>query len=161
MLFRSFIQVYSGGHHNDANWDAHGDLVKNHELHAGNTDKPIAGLLKDLKQRGLLDETLVVWGGEFGRTPTVQVSKAEVGRDHHPEGFTMWMAGGGVKGGYRYGRTDDYGYYAIENRCTIHDLHATILHLLGLDHTRLTFNHNGRDFRLTDVYGEVATGILA
>ncbi|MFT7640111.1 MAG: hypothetical protein ACI9G1_001850 [Pirellulaceae bacterium] len=158
-----FIQV-SHAHtlpFNNEQWDQHTHLVKGHTTNVGQIDKPITGLLKDLKARGLLDDTLVLWGGEFGRTPTVQVSKAEVGRDHHPEGFTMWMAGGGVKGGFRYGKTDDYGYYAVENRCTIHDLHATLLHLMGLDHTRLTHQHNGRDFRLTDVAGEVAKGILA
>jgi uncharacterized protein (DUF1501 family) len=127
----------------------------------GQIDKPITGLILDLKARGLLEDTLVLWGGEFGRTPTTQQGKGPVGRDHHPDGFTMWMAGAGVKGGLRYGRTDEFGYHAVENRCTIHDLHATILHLLGIDHTGLTYQHNGRDFRLTDVYGEVAKDILA
>jgi hypothetical protein len=158
-----FIQV-SHAHSlpfNNEQWDQHTHLKRGHEINVKQIDKPIAGLLIDLKKRGLLDDTLVLWGGEFGRTPTVQVGKAEVGRDHHPEGFTMWLAGGGVKAGFRYGRTDDYGYYAVENRCTIHDLHATLLHLLGLDHERLTWHHSGRDFRLTDVSGQVATGILA
>lgn len=158
-----FIQV-SHAHSlpfNNEQWDQHTHLVRGHSENVQQIDKPITGLLTDLKQRGLLEDTLVVWGGEFGRTPTVQVSKAEVGRDHHPEGFTMWMAGGGVKGGFRYGRTDEYGYYAVENRCTIHDLHATLLHILGLNHTRLTRLHDGRDLRLTDVSGNVATGILA
>ncbi len=121
-------------------------------------DKPIAGLLKDLKARGLLEDTLVLWGGEFGRTPTAQ---GDDGRDHHPHGFTMWLAGGGVRGGMKYGATDEYGFYAVENKVHFHDLHATILHLLGLDHTRLTYRYAGRDFRLTDVHGEVVTGIMA
>ena len=146
---------------NNEQWDQHTHLKRGHEINVRQIDKPITGLLIDLKQRGLLEDTLVIWGGEFGRTPTVQVGKAEPGRDHHPEGFTMWMAGGGVKSGIRYGRTDEYGYYAIENRFTIHDLHATLLHLLGLDHKRLTFHHSGRDYRLTDVYGNVAHSILA
>lgn len=153
-----FIQV-SHAHSlpfNNEQWDQHSHLKKGHEINVAQIDQPITGLIKDLRCRGLLDDTLVVWGGEFGRTPTVQKGNNEPGRDHHPEGFTMWMAGGGVKGGLRYGRTDDYGYYAIENRCTIHDLHATILHLLGLDHERITFEHAGRDYRLTDVHGQVA-----
>ena len=158
-----FIQVshaHSLGFNNEQ-WDQHTYLKKGHTANVGQIDKPITGLLTDLRQRGLLRDTLVVWGGEFGRTPTVQVGQAEPGRDHHPEGFTIWMAGGGVKGGFRYGRTDEYGYYAVENRFTIHDLHATLLHLLGLDHTRLTLPYSGRDLRLTDVYGDVATGIFA
>jgi uncharacterized protein (DUF1501 family) len=114
--------------------------------------------LADLKQRGMLDETLVVWGGEFGRTPIVQGAN---GRDHNPQGFTMWMAGGGVKGGFAHGATDEYGYYAVENRVAMHDLHATILHLLGLDHEKLTYRHAGRDFRLTDVYGNVVREVIA
>ncbi|HEX2476967.1 MAG TPA: DUF1501 domain-containing protein [Lacipirellulaceae bacterium] len=138
-------------------WDAHSGLVKNHSENAWAVDQPIAGLLKDLKSRGLLDETLVVWTGEFGRTPFAQGAD---GRDHNPFGFSMWLAGGGVKGGTVYGATDEYGYKAVENRCDIHDLHATMLHLLGVDHTKLTFRVSGRDFRLTDVYGEVLTGIL-
>jgi uncharacterized protein (DUF1501 family) len=121
-------------------------------------DKPIAGLLKDLKSRGMLEDTLVIWGGEFGRTPTAQGTD---GRDHNPHGFTVWMAGGGVKGGMAYGATDDYGYYAERDKMHVHDLHATILHLLGLDHERLTFRYAGRDFRLTDVHGHVAKAILA
>ena len=158
-----FIQV-SHAHtlpFNNEQWDQHTHLEKGHSINVAQIDKPVAGLIKDLKLRGLLDNTLVLWGGEFGRTPTVQLGKTEVGRDHHPEGFTMWMAGGGVKRGYRYGATDEYGYYPIENRCSIHDLHATVLHLLGLDHTRLTYPHVGRDFRLTDVYGNVAGDIIA
>lgn len=139
-------------------WDAHSDLVKNHSLNARAVDQPIAGLLTDLKSRGLLDETLVVWSGEFGRTPFAQGSN---GRDHNPFGFSIWLAGGGVKGGTIYGATDEYGYKVVENRCEIHDLHATILHLLGIDHKRLTYRFSGRDFRLTDVYGEVLTDILS
>ena len=133
-----FIQVYSGGNHNDANWDAHGDLVKNHELHAGNTDKPIAGLLKDLKQRGLLDETLVVWGGEFGRQPTAEY-KEGTGRDHNAYGFTMWMAGGGIKGGVSVGATDELGSMAVDDKFHVRRLHATILNQLGLDPNNLSF----------------------
>ena len=158
-----FIQV-SHAHSlpfNNEQWDQHSHLKRGHAINVRQIDKPITGLLTDLKQRGLLDDTLVLWGGEFGRTPTVQVGKGELGRDHHPEGFTMWLAGGGVRGGLRYGKTDDYGYYAVEDRCTIHDLHATLLHLLGLNHERLTWHHSGRDYRLTDVSGKVATPILA
>jgi hypothetical protein len=151
-----FIQVT----HSDSKvqWDQHSDLKSGHEKNAREVDQPIAGLLQDLKTRGLLDDTLVWWGGEFGRTPVVQGSN---GRDHNPEGFTMWLAGGGVKGGLRYGSTDDYGYYAAENKVHIHDLHATILHLLGLDHERLTYRYAGRDFRLTDVEGNVVHDIFA
>ena len=133
-------------------------VVKGHEDNCAKVDRPIAGLLRDLKQRGLLEDTLVVWGGEFGRTPIVQGSN---GRDHNPQGFTMWMAGGGVKAGLAYGETDEYGYYAVRDKVHMHDLHATILHLLGIDHLRLTYRYAGRDFRLTDVYGEVVTGIFA
>lgn len=139
-------------------WDQHGDLRTGHQNNSRAVDKPIAGLLKDLKARGLLDETLVLWGGEFGRTPMAQGSD---GRDHNPFGFTMWMAGGGIKGGTIYGATDDYGYYAVENKLTLHDLHATMLHLLGMDHTKLTYRFSGRDMRLTDVYGEIIRDILA
>src|SRR5205807_298203 len=121
-------------------------------------DKPIAGLLKDLKRRGLLKDTLVLWGGEFGRTPVAQGTD---GRDHNPHGYTMWLAGGGVKGGYKHGATDDYGYYAVDNKVHLHDLHATVLHLLGLHHKKLTYRYAGRDFRLTDVAGEVITAIMA
>tara|TARA_B100001093_G_scaffold126632_2_gene119200 strand:- start:265 stop:1707 length:1443 start_codon:yes stop_codon:yes gene_type:complete len=157
-----FIQV-SHAHSlkfNNEQWDQHSHLEKGHSLNVGQIDKPITGLILDLKARGLLEDTLVLWGGEFGRTPTTQQGNGPVGRDHHPDGFTMWMAGAGVRGGLRYGRTDEFGYHAIENRCTIHDLHATILHLLGIDHKRLTYRHNGREFRLTDVYGEIASDIL-
>jgi Protein of unknown function (DUF1501) len=153
-----FVQVYSGGGHLDENWDAHGDVNKNHELHCGETDQPIAALLTDLKRRGLLDETLVVWTGEFGRTPTAQGGK---GRDHSPRGFSAWLAGGGVKGGQAYGTTDDFGYAAVENKVHVHDLHATILHLMGFDHTLLTYFHAGRDMRLTDVEGRVVRDLVA
>jgi hypothetical protein len=153
-----FVQVYSGGGHNDENWDAHGDVNKNHELHCGETDQPIAALLTDLKRRGLLDSTLVVWTGEFGRTPTGQNGK---GRDHSPRGFSSWLAGGGVKGGQAIGATDEFGYAAVENKVHVHDLHATILHLMGLDHTHLTFFHGGRNYRVTDVSGRVVKQVLA
>ncbi|MDQ2730861.1 MAG: DUF1501 domain-containing protein [Armatimonadota bacterium] len=139
-------------------WDQHSDLRGGHARNAKEVDKGIAGLLKDLKARGMLEDTLVLWGGEFGRTPTAQGTD---GRDHNPHGFTMWMAGGGVKAGSIYGATDDYGYYATENPVHIHDLHATILHLLGMEHKKLTYRYGGRDFRLTDVFGEVAKGIIA
>jgi hypothetical protein len=151
-----FVQVT----HSDSKvqWDQHGDLKNGHGKNALEVDRPIAGLLTDLKARGLLDDTLVLWGGEFGRTPTAQGTD---GRDHNPEGFTMWLAGGGVKGGLKYGATDDYGFYAVENKVHIHDLHATLLHLLGLDHERLTYRHAGRDFRLTDVAGQVVHELFA
>lgn len=145
------------------NWDQHGNLRKGHADHCRATDQPIAALLSDLKQRGLLEDTLVVWGGEFGRTPDAQLDVdggVKDGRDHNPDGFTFWMAGGGVKPGFSYGKTDDYGYEAVEGKIGIHDLHATILHLLGLDHERLTFRYSGRDFRLTDVHGEVIDGFI-
>ena len=137
-------------------WDQHGNLKAGHENNARAVDRPIAGLLADLKARGLLDSTLVFWGGEFGRTPMAQGTD---GRDHNPYGFTVWLAGGGIKGGTIYGATDDYGYHAVENKVEIHDLHATMLHLLGIDHKRLTYRFGGRDMRLTDVHGEVITGI--
>ncbi len=139
-------------------WDQHSDLKVGHEKNALAVDQPIAALLTDLKQRGLFDETLVVWAGEFGRTPFAQGSD---GRDHNPFGFSLWLAGGGVKGGTVYGQTDDYGYKVVENKLQIHDLHATMLHLLGIDHKRLTFRFGGRDMRLTDVHGEVVREILA
>ncbi len=148
-----FIQVYS----NDE-WDAHGNIESNHTARCGETDVPIYGLLTDLKRRGLLDETLVIWGGEFGRMP---VSEGGKGRDHNPHGFLSWMAGGGVKGGTSFGQTDDIGYAAAENPVSVPDFHATILHLMGLQHDRLTFEHNGRKFRLTDVSGNVIRPILA
>lgn len=152
-----FVQLYhtTGGFQP---WDQHGDLKAGHQKNATATDQPIAGLLSDLKSRGLLDETLVVWGGEFGRTPTAE---GKDGRDHHPFGFTMWLAGGGVRGGLTYGATDEWGWDAIENRMHVHDLHATMLHLLGLDHEQLTYRFAGRDFRLTDVQGHVAHGIIS
>lgn len=151
-----FIQVT----HSDTavQWDQHSNLHTGHTKNAAEVDKPIAGLLIDLKRRGLLEDTLVLWGGEFGRTP---VAQGKNGRDHNPEGFTMWMAGAGVRGGIQYGATDEYGYYAVENKMHIHDLHATLLYMLGLDHERLTYRHAGRDFRLTDVEGKVHTDILA
>ena len=139
-------------------WDQHSDLRGGHERNARATDQPTAALLKDLKSRGLLDETLVIWAGEFGRTPMAQGSD---GRDHNPFGFSIWLAGGGVKGGITYGQTDDYGYFVVANKVEMYDLHATILHLLGIDHKRLTVRFGGRDMRLTDVHGEVVTGILA
>src|SRR5262245_22725744 len=147
------IQIYYG---NGQPWDDHGDIA-NHRSHARASDRPIAALLKDLKARGLLEDTIVLWGGEFGRTPTAQGK----GRDHHHLGFTMWLAGGGVKRGHVHGATDEFGYAAIENRMHVHDLHATILHLMGLDHERLTYRYSGRDFRLTDVHGRVVRDIMA
>jgi uncharacterized protein (DUF1501 family) len=146
-----FIQIYSGTNVGEDWDDAHNDLVASHTRMAGKTDLPIAGLLRDLKARGLLDSTLVVWSGEFGRTP---LSQGKNGRDHHPYGFSMWMAGGGVKGGQALGSTDDFGVQATEMRIDTHDVNATILRLLGLDHERLTFLYQGRDQRLTDVHGE-------
>jgi hypothetical protein len=147
-----FIQLYSGGAHNDDNWDAHGDLVRNHTHHAGATDKPIAGLLKDLKRRGLLDETLVIWGGEFGRQPTAEYATG-TGRDHNAYGFTMWLAGGGIKGGACVGETDEIGSAAVTDRFHVKSLHATILTLLGLDPMRLTYFYGGLDQRLVGVEG--------
>lgn len=139
-------------------WDQHSNLKGGHEKNAKAVDKPIAGLIKDLKARGLLDSTLIVWGGEFGRTPMAQGSD---GRDHNPFGFSMWLCGGGIKGGTIYGATDDYGYHVVENKAEVHDLHATMLHLLGIDHKRLTYRFSGRDMRLTDVFGEVIHDVLA
>jgi len=147
-----FIQLYSGGAHTDSNWDAHGDLEFNHNKHAGATDKPIAGLLKDLKRRGLLEETLVVWGGEFGRQPTAEYAKG-TGRDHNAAGFTMWMAGGGIKGGISFGTTDELGNEAVDNPTHVKKLHATILHLMGLDPNHLTFLHGGLEKKLVGVEG--------
>jgi hypothetical protein len=147
-----FIQLYSGGAHNDDNWDAHGDLVRNHSYHAGRTDKPIAALLKDLKRRGLLDETLVIWGGEFGRQPTAEYATG-TGRDHNAYGFTMWMAGGGIKGGVSVGETDELGSAAVTDRFHVKSLHATILTLMGLDPMRLTYFYGGLDQRLVGVEG--------
>jgi Protein of unknown function (DUF1501) len=153
-----FVQLYSGGGPIMMQWDAHDDTNLTHEKMCGFVDKPIAALLKDLKQRGLLDSTLVVWASEFGRTPMSQGGK---GRDHNPYGFTMWMAGGGVKGGQIVGATDQFGVRAVENRISVNDFHATLLHLLGLDHEKLTFLHNGRDERLTDVAGEVKEEVFS
>jgi hypothetical protein len=147
-----FVQVYSGGAHNDDNWDAHTDIVANHTKHAGNTDLPIAGLLKDLKRRGLLDQTLVVWGGEFGRQPTAEYAQG-TGRDHNSFGFTMWLAGGGVKGGTTVGKTDELGSNAVEDRFHVKNLHATILQQLGLDPNGLTYFYGGLNQRLVGVEG--------
>jgi hypothetical protein len=155
-----FVQLYSGGGHLEETWDAHESVEKNHGQHAGETDQPIAALLTDLEQRGLLESTLVVWGGEFGRMPFSE-GTGKPGRNHNPYGFTMWMAGGGVKGGTAYGATDEFGFAAVDNRVHVHDIHATILHLMGLDHTRLTWFHQGRDERLTDVYGTPVLDIVA
>ena len=151
-----FVQVYSGG--TRLNWDAHLKLVENHRRFCGETDVPIAGLLRDLKQRGLLKDTLVIWGSEFGRMP---ISQDGDGRDHNPHAFTMWLAGGGIKGGVKHGSSDDLGYKAAENAVSINDLHATILHQLGLDHKQLTYEHDGRSIRLTDVAGQVIKEIVA
>jgi hypothetical protein len=147
-----FIEITHG------TWDQHFNLQVALERNCGAIDTPVAGLLRDLKQRGLLKDTLVIWGGEFGRTPH---SQGEDGRDHNNKGFTLWMAGGGVKGGMNYGMTDDYGYEAVKDRMHIHDWHATVLHLLGLDHEKLTYPYAGRNFRLTDVHGTVAKEIIA
>ena len=159
-----FVQVWHG---EGQPWDNHDDLEENHRRLAGECDQPIAALLTDLKERGMLEDTLVIWGGEFGRTPTVELPTPGAnagkinGRDHNHHGFSMWLAGGGVRGGYIHGATDEFGFKAVENPVHIHDLHATLLHLLGFDHTRLTFRHAGRDFRLTDVYGKVVQELLA
>jgi hypothetical protein len=147
-----FVQIYSGGAHNDDNWDAHGDLVANHNLHAGETDKPIAALIADLKQRGLLDSTLIVWGGEFGRQPTAEYAEG-TGRDHNAFGFTMWAAGGGIRGGVSVGKTDEIGSAAVEKPLHVKHLHATILHQLGLDPERLTYFYGGLDQKLVGVEG--------
>ncbi|HZZ71170.1 MAG TPA: DUF1501 domain-containing protein [Pirellulales bacterium] len=147
-----FIQIYSGGAHNDDNWDAHSDIIKNHSKHAGDTDKPIAGLLKDLKQRGLLDSTIVVWGGEFGRQPTAEYALG-TGRDHNAYGFSMWLAGGGIKGGISVGETDELGSAAVTDRFHVKHLHATILNQMGLDPNRLSYFFNGLDQRLVGVEG--------
>jgi uncharacterized protein (DUF1501 family) len=158
-----FVQVWQRA---GQPWDAHDALESNHRDLAGECDRPIAALLADLKQRGMLDSTLVIWGGEFGRTPTVELPSggmpaARAGRDHNHYGFSMWLAGGGVKGGYVHGATDDMGWNAVENRVHVHDLHATILHLLGFDHEKLTYRYAGRDFRLTDVHGHVVRELIA
>lgn len=145
-----FIQLYSGGGHIEDTWDGHNDCISNHRLHAGETDQPIAALIEDLKRTGLWDETLLVWGGEFGRTPTSE-GVGKPGRDHDWHGFSMWLAGAGVKGGQAIGATDELGFKAVDEPCHVSDLHATILHLMGLDHTRLTFLHSGLNQRLTGV----------
>ena len=151
-----FIQVTHSN--TEVQWDQHSKLKEGHQANAAEVDKPIAGLLSDLKSRGLLEDTLVLWAGEFGRTPTVQGTD---GRDHNPHGFTVWLAGGGVRGGYHHGATDEYGYYAQTGKVHIHDLHATLLHLMGIDHERLTYRYSGRDFRLTDVSGRLVKEILS
>lgn len=153
-----YIQVNYGDNSNNPRWDQHSKLEK-HAEHAFATDQPVAGLLADLKQRGLLEDTLVWWGGEFGRTPYAQTNGT--GRDHNPYGFTIFLAGGGVKSGFSFGQTDEFGHHAVQGKVHMHDWHATLLHLLGLDHERLTFNHNGRPFRLTDVHGEVVQEIIS
>jgi hypothetical protein len=150
-----FVQLYDRG------WDSHTDIDMEHKRQCLASDQPAAALLTDLKQRGLLEDTLVIWGGEFGRTPVAQVSGKTWGRDHHPHAFTMWLAGGGMKPGLTYGATDEFGYHAIENPVHVHDLHATILHQLGINHERLTFRTQGREFRLTDVAGKVVKHLLA
>ncbi|MSU80703.1 MAG: DUF1501 domain-containing protein [Gemmataceae bacterium] len=153
-----FVQIYSGGEENERSWDGHMNIAANHSGFAGETDQPIAALITDLENRGLLDETLIVWGGEFGRLPLVQ--RGGTGRDHNPHAFTYWLAGGGVKAGYSHGATDEVGHRAEVDRVSVHDLHATILHLIGLDHLRLTYRYSGRDFRLTDVHGEVVRELV-
>ena len=155
-----FIQLYSGGGHLEETWDAHESIEKNHGQHAAEVDQPIAGLLSDLEQRGLLDETLIVWGGEFGRMPFSEGQGAP-GRNHNPYGFSMWLAGGGVRGGMNYGETDEFGFQATTNKVHLHDLHATILHLMGMDHEKLTYFHQGRQESLTDVGGNVILPILS
>jgi hypothetical protein len=153
-----FIQLYSGGGHQQESWDAHYGLDENHRLHCAETDLPMAGLLADLKARGLLDSTLVVWGGEFGRMP---ISQSAIGRDHNPHGFTMWLAGGGIKGGQVIGATDEFGYKAVEEPYAVHDVHATLLHALGLDHRKLTYYYGGRDQRLTNFGGDPILKVFA
>lgn len=152
------VQLYSGGGNHEPTWDQHWSLKHFHTMHAGETDGPIAGLIADLKQRGLFDSTLIIWHGEFGRMP---ISQRLDGRDHNPYGFTVWMAGGGTKGGTVVGATDHFGYKAVEARKSVYDLHATIMHLMGLDHEKLTYHHNGRDMRLTDVHGNLINEVLA
>jgi hypothetical protein len=156
-----YVQLWHGA---GQPWDNHDNIEANHKRLAGELDRPIAALLTDLKRRGMFDDTLVIWGGEFGRTPTVELGgdgKSKLGRDHNHYGFSVWLAGGGVKGGTAYGATDDFGFKAVENPTSVHDLHATILHLMGFDHQRLTYRYAGRDFRLTDVSGRVVNDILA
>ena len=155
-----FIQLYSGGGHLEETWDAHESIEKNHGRHGSEVDQPIAALLEDLDQRGLLDETLVVWGGEFGRMPFSE-GKDAPGRNHNPYGFSMWMAGSGVKGGTVYGETDEFGFEAMVDRVHVHDIHATILHLMGIDHELLTYFHQGRKESLTDVHGRVIEDVIS
>jgi uncharacterized protein (DUF1501 family) len=153
-----FINIYHEG------WDAHSDVAGNVKSNCAKTDQGSAALILDLKQRGLLDETLVIWGGEFGRTPMVETNPSlgrSLGRDHHPQAYTMWLAGGGIKKGITYGATDDLGFHVVENPVHVHDMQATILRCLGYDHERLTYHHAGRDFRLTDVHGHVVKALLA
>ena len=150
-----FIQLY------DMGWDSHDSLITEHQRQCKAVDQAAAALIVDLRQRGMLEDTLVIWGGEFGRTPVAQGSGAKWGRDHHPHGFTMWMAGGGIRGGMTYGATDEFGFHAVEKPASVHDFHATALHCLGIDHTKLTYRHQGRDFRLTDVAGEVIRPLLS
>ena len=149
-----FVQLY------DMGWDSHGSLLPSHQRQCRAIDQGSAALIQDLKKRGLLDKTLVIWGGEFGRTPVAEGGGKSWGRDHHPHGFTMWMAGGGIKGGVQHGSTDEFGFHAADKRTSVHDFHATALHCLGIDHERLTYRHQGRDFRLTDVSGEVLRELL-
>jgi hypothetical protein len=153
-----FVQIFSGGGNFQESWDAHWDIVENHGMHSAETDRPMAALIRDLKRRGLFDSTLILWHGEFGRMP---ISQRMDGRDHNPYGFTIWLAGGGVKGGTLVGSTDEFGYRAEENKKSVNDLHATMLHLLGFDHEKLTYPHLGRNMRLTDVSGNVMREILA
>jgi hypothetical protein len=155
-----FVQLYSGGGHLEETWDAHESIEKNHGRHAAEVDQPIAALLTDLEQRGLLNSTLILWGGEFGRMPFSEGVNAP-GRNHNPYGFTMWLAGAGVKGGTSYGETDEFGFAAAVNKVHLHDIHATLLHLMGLDHVKLTYFYQGRDERLTDVYGKVIEDVVA
>jgi hypothetical protein len=155
-----FVQLYSGGGHLEETWDAHESVEKNHGRHAGEVDRPIAGLLTDLERRGLLDSTLILWGGEFGRMPFAEGEGAP-GRNHNPYGFTMWLAGGGVKGGVSYGETDEFGFAAVKDKVHLHDIHATLLALMGMDHEKLTYFHQGRDTRLTDVFGRVIKEVIA
>jgi uncharacterized protein (DUF1501 family) len=159
-----FVQIWHGV---GQPWDDHDDIDVNHRKHAKECDQGIAALLIDLKQRGMLDDTLVIWGGEFGRTPTVELPTPGLnagkinGRDHNHYGFSMWLAGGGIKGGYVHGATDEFGFQAVENKVHVHDLHATILWLLGFDHEKFTYRYAGRDFRLTDVHGRVVREVMA
>jgi uncharacterized protein (DUF1501 family) len=153
-----FVQLFHEG------WDHHSEVVKGVKDQTGQTDQASAALIKDLKQRGLLDDTLVLWGGEFGRTPMVESNPdvgRKLGRDHHPQAFSMWLAGGGIKPGITWGETDELGFHVVKDKVHVHDLHATLLHLLGFDHTKLTYRFQGRDFRLTDVEGELVQGLLA